>query len=238
MAQNDTEDAVSRMLDRRRFIRTAGAGTAITALGGAQYFFSHTLTRLAHAETRPDGRPRLPPGQRVLKRLRPMGGEPGDPSPGAFRLKVGGLVEHPRTFDLAALRKLGEVTVATDVHCVTGWSVLGAEWTGVRLSAVAKAVGVRRNARHVILEAAHRYSTNVVLKEALEDDALLAYKLDGRPLPRAHGAPVRVVVPGLYFWKSAKWLESVRFVARDEPGYWEQRGYHNHADPWREERYG
>lgn len=238
MAHNDKEDARARLLDRRRFIRAAGAGTAITALGGAQYLFSDELTRLARAEVRTDGRPRLPPGQRALRRLRPMGGEPGNPSPAAFHLKVGGLVERPRTFDFRALQKLGEVRLSADVHCVTGWSVLGARWTGVRLSDVAKAVGVQPGAHHVIFEAAHRYTSNVVLREALKDNTLLAYALDGRPLPRAHGAPVRAVIPDLYFWKSAKWITGIRFVARDEPGYWEQRGYHNHADPWREERYG
>ena len=90
----------------------------------------------------------------------------------------------------------------------------------------------------VIFEAAHGYTSNVPLREALAPTVLVARELEGAALPRTHGGPLRAIVPDLYFWKSAKWLTGIRFVARDEPGYWETRGYHNHADPWREERYG
>ena len=86
-------------------------------------------------------------------------------------------------------------------------------------------------------EAAHGYTSNVMLRDALAPNVMIAQKLEGAPLPRAHGGPLRAVVPQLYFWKSAKWLTGIRFVAHDEPGYWETRGYNNHADPWREERY-
>jgi DMSO/TMAO reductase YedYZ molybdopterin-dependent catalytic subunit len=125
-----------------------------------------------------------------------------------------------------------------DVHCVTGWSVLDAKWRGVALAALASRVGVQKAARYVIFEGAHGYSANVPLREALQPQVMIAHRLDGRSLGRAHGAPVRAVVPELYFWKSAKWLTGIRFVARDRPGYWERRGYHNHGDPWKEERYG
>jgi DMSO/TMAO reductase YedYZ molybdopterin-dependent catalytic subunit len=90
----------------------------------------------------------------------------------------------------------------------------------------------------VIFEAAHGYTANVPLREALGPQIMVVRELAGAPLPRAHGGPLRALVPHLYFWKSAKWLTGIRFVARDEPGYWETRGYHNHGDPWREERYG
>lgn len=166
-----------------------------------------------------------------------MGGEEGDPSPGAFRLKVHGLVERPLDLGFSDLLALPQVTVALDVHCVTGWSVLGAVWTGVRVKELATRAGVRPEARHVIFEAAHGYTSNVRISEALRDNVLVAHRLADRPLARANGAPVRAVVPDLYFWKSAKWLSGIRFVAKDEPGYWEQRGYNNHADPWKEERY-
>jgi DMSO/TMAO reductase YedYZ molybdopterin-dependent catalytic subunit len=96
----------------------------------------------------------------------------------------------------------------------------------------------RPSARHVIFEAAHGYTSNVLLREALAPSVLLTHRYEGRPLARQHGGPVRGLVPDLYFWKSAKWLTGIRFVARDEPGYWETRGYHNHADPRRQERYG
>jgi DMSO/TMAO reductase YedYZ molybdopterin-dependent catalytic subunit len=229
---------VRKPFDRRRFIRAAGAGTAIVVLGGAEYVLSDELTRNARAESLADGRKRLPPGQRVLERLKPMGGEAGDPSPSAFRLKVHGLVEKPLDLDFAALLALPQVTLPLDVHCVTGWSVLGAKWTGVRVSELAKRAKVKSGARHVVFEAAYRYTSNVPLREALADDVLVAHRLEGAALGRAHGSPVRAVVPSLYFWKSAKWLTGIKFVQRDEPGYWERRGYSNHGDPWREERYG
>src|ERR1043165_3507404 len=130
-----------------------------------------------------------------------------------------------------------QVTLALDVHCVTGWSVLGARVTGVRIRDVAERAGVKANARHVIFEAADGYTCNVVLAEALRETSIVANRLEDKPLARAHGAPVRAVVPELYFWKSPKWLTGIRFTEKDEPGYWEQRGYNNHADPWHEERY-
>ncbi|HVU01924.1 MAG TPA: molybdopterin-dependent oxidoreductase [Polyangiaceae bacterium] len=236
MASND-DSPLERLLARRRFIQLAGAGTAITALGGLDWIVSDDLTRIARAETKRDGRPRLPPGQRVIERLKPMGGEEGDSRPGTFRLRVHGLVEHPYELDFAGLLAMPQVTEEADVHCVTGWTVLGARWTGVRVKDLAERAGVKREARHVIFEAAHGYTANVRLAEALAPDVLVAHRLEDRPLARANGAPVRGLVPGLYFWKSAKWLTGIRFVKEDEPGYWETRGYNNHADPWKEERY-
>jgi DMSO/TMAO reductase YedYZ molybdopterin-dependent catalytic subunit len=226
----------SSALDRRRFIRTAAVGTTLLAMGGL-YYFSDTLTREARAQTRPDGRPRLPPGQRVIEKLKPMGGEPGDPNVSNYRLKVHGEVDNPYELDFAALQALPQIAAAYDVHCVTGWSVLAANWKGVSLIELATRAKVRDRARHVIFEAAHGYTANVPRKEALAPNVLIAHQLDGLPLARTHGGPVRSLVPDLYFWKSAKWLTGIRFVERDEPGYWETRGYHNHADPWKEERY-
>lgn len=234
------DDAVRVLTERRSFIQKAVAGTALLALGGLVWRLgSDELTKAARAERLPDGRPRLPPGQRVLERLKPMGGEPGDPSPRAFRLKVHGSVSKPFELDFRALAGLPEVTVqASDVHCVTGWSVLGARWRGVPIAALAKRAEVRGSARHLILEAANGYTANVRLDEALANGAMVTWELDGEPLGEANGAPVRGLVPGLYFWKSPKWITGLRFSDDDEPGYWETRGYHNHADPWREERYG
>jgi DMSO/TMAO reductase YedYZ molybdopterin-dependent catalytic subunit len=232
------KDALSTNLARREFIRRAAAGTVIVAFGGALYAISDDLTREAQAQERADGRPRVPPGQRVISALKPMGGDQGDPSPGKFRLKVHGEVEAPFELDFAGLLAMPQVELGADVHCVTGWSVLGARFGGVRLKDLAERARLKPSARHVVFEAAHGYTANVRLEEALRPNVLVAHRLDGRALPRAHGAPVRALVPDLYFWKSAKWLTGVRFTARDEPGYWETRGYHNHADPWREERHG
>lgn len=229
-------EALARSRERRRFIQTAAAGTTLSLLGGL-YVFSDVLTEEAMAEMRKDGRPRVPPGQRVLQELKPMGGRPGDPRPSRFRLAVHGLVEKPLSLSLSDLAQSGPVTLPLDVHCVTGWSVLGAKFHGVRLEDIAQKAGVKKGARHVIFEAAHGYTANIPIDEALHPEVLIAWELDGKRLPRAHGAPVRAVNPLLYFWKSPKWLTGIKFVDKDEPGYWEVRGYNNHADPWKEERY-
>lgn len=226
-------DPVARAMDRRRFLQHAGRGVALFVLGGV-----YTIADEAKAEKRADGKDRVPPGQRVITALKPMGGQEGDPAKANFRLRVHGEVETELDLDFKALLKLPQVTRASDVHCVTGWTVLGAKWTGVQLKELADAAGVKGTAKHVIFEAAHGYTANVPLAEALHESVMVAHKLDGNPLARENGAPVRAVVPDLYFWKSAKWLTGIRFVSRDEPGFWEVRGYHNHADPWKEERYG
>lgn len=226
-------------MQRREFIKTAAAGTLLVAVGGGLYrIAADDLTRKARAETRPDGRKRLPPGQRVIESLKDMGGRPGDPRTKNFKLAVHGEVEKPFEVDYAKLLALGETEVAADVHCVTGWSVLGARWLGVRLKDIADRAGLKRTARYVIFEAAHGYTANIPIDAALKPNVLVSWRMNGRPFGRKHGAPVRALVPDLYFWKSAKWLTGIKFVRRDEPGYWEVRGYHNHGDPWREERYG
>lgn len=228
-----------RLMERRSFIKNAAAGTVLVALGGALYRIAgDDLTRKAQAQTRPDGRPRLPKGQRVIKKLKPMGGSQGDPRLKKFRLKLYGAVEKPMVIDYRELLKFPQVTQDADVHCVTGWSVLGSAFLGVQVAKLAEKVGVKGSARHVIFEAAHGYTANVPLAEATADNVLVTYKMNGEPFAKKHGAPVRGLVPDLYFWKSAKWLTGIKFVVDDEPGYWETRGYHNHADPWKEERYG
>ena len=235
----DRHPTLQRAWDRRRFIKGAAAGTALVALGGALYRLAgDDLTRKARAETRGDGRPRLPPGQRVLEKLRNMGGDEGPGDVKSFRLRVHGAVKTPFELDYAGLLKLPQVEQAADVHCVTGWSCLGSLFKGVRVQALAEKAGVRGDVRHVIFEAHHGYTANVPFKEATAPGVLVTYRMNGKPFSIDHGAPVRGLVPDLYFWKSAKWLTGIRFVVEDEPGYWEVRGYHNHADPWREERYG
>jgi DMSO/TMAO reductase YedYZ molybdopterin-dependent catalytic subunit len=224
---------------RRAFVRALAAGSIVMAFGGGAYVLADQEDeRKARAALRPDGRPRLPPNQYLLKHLRPMGGEEGDPSPGGWKLRVHGEVESPFELSFAELLAMPQIEQTCDVHCVTKWSVLDARFTGVRLADLAARANVKLTAHHVIFEAAHGYTSNVPLREALAPNVLVAHRLDGTGLSREHGAPVRGLVPDLYFWKSAKWLTGIRFVAHDEPGYWETRGYHNHADPWKEERYG
>jgi DMSO/TMAO reductase YedYZ molybdopterin-dependent catalytic subunit len=238
MSKPSSSPEVQASLSRRSFISRAASGTVVTAMGGGLlYVLNDRLTREAQAMATPDGRPRLPPGQRVLEALRPMGGTPGSPSVADFRLQIHGEVDKPITLDWAALLGQPQTELELDVHCVTGWSLLGAKWKGVRLKDLAALAGVKKTARHVVFEAAHGYTANVRLSEALAPEVLIAHRHEDKPLARPHGAPVRAVVPSLYFWKSAKYLTGIKFVARDEPGYWETRGYHNHADPWLEERY-
>lgn len=226
-------------MGRRIFLRSVTAGTVVVALGGGGYCLaSEEEEKKARATARTDGRPKLPPGQYLLKKIRAMGGTEGDPSPGAWKLSVSGEVDAPFTLDFADLLKMTQVEQVCDVHCVTKWTVLDAKWTGVKLADLAARAKVRPNARHVIFEASAGYTANVPLREALAPNVLIAHKYEGVPLARPHGAPVRALVPDLYFWKSAKWLTGIKFVASDRPGYWETRGYHNHADPWKEERYG
>lgn len=227
-----------KSLQRRQFLKNAVSGTIIVGFGGGLYVIaSDEETRAARAQKLPDGRPRLPPGQKVISALKPMGGEQGDPRPSSFSLKIDGEVTNPLVLRFDDLVALPAVVQRCDVHCVTGWSLLDSQWKGVKLSSLLTRAGVKREARHVILQAAHGYSANIRLADAMAPDALIAWEYDGRALVRAHGAPVRAVIPGLYFWKSAKWITGIRVTARDEPGYWEVRGYHNHADPWKEERY-
>jgi DMSO/TMAO reductase YedYZ molybdopterin-dependent catalytic subunit len=226
------------MQDRRSFIKQLAAGATVVALGGALYEVSdEKMEREARAQKHPDGRPRLPPGQRLIRALRPMGGVPYEGTHADWRLRIHGEVDRELTLTFDQLLQLPQTEQLSDVHCVTAWTVLDAKWLGVRVAELAKLAGMRRAARHVIFESYAGYTSNVPLDEALQPNVLVAHQLDGNPLPRPNGPPVRALVPDLYFWKSAKWLKGIRFSAADEPGYWEVRGYHNHADPWREERY-
>jgi DMSO/TMAO reductase YedYZ molybdopterin-dependent catalytic subunit len=224
--------------DRRQFIKSAAAGTALMALGGALLkLAADDMTRAARAEKRADGRPRLPPGQRALQALKPMGGDEGDGKVETFKLKIHGAVKKPFEVDYKALLELPQVQKEADVHCVTGWSLLGGLWKGVQIATLANLAEVKADAKYVIFEAANGYTANVPLAEATKDTCMVTYRLNGKPLSLDHGAPVRGLVPDLYFWKSAKWITGVKFVREDQPGFWETRGYNNHGDPWKEQRY-
>lgn len=226
------------LLVRRRWVMRAAAGTTLATLGGMYAFADDRLAQKARETPRPDGRPKLPPGQRLLSSLKPMGGMPGPSARARFSLKVHGAVHQPYTLDFRELGKLGAVTKKADVHCVTGWSMLDGDWTGVLIKTLLEKAGPSKSARYVIFEAAHGYTANVRLKELLAmDAAMITWALNGRPLAKTHGAPARALVPDLYFWKSAKWITGIRVQSKDERGYWERRGYHNHADPWKEERH-
>ncbi|MCA8984649.1 MAG: sulfite oxidase-like oxidoreductase [Planctomycetaceae bacterium] len=183
---------------------------------------------------------RIPPNQtRTRKWPVLQAGHVMHISPEEWQLSVTGLVERPAVLSWEEFRSLPRVRVFADFHCVTRWSRLGNLWEGVSTRTIAAWAGVLPAARFVLPGAYdHGWSTNLPLADFLAEDALLCDTHDGQPLDADHGGPVRLIVPLLYAWKSAKWLQSLAFSAEDSPGHWEQAGYHNHGDPWREERFG
>lgn len=183
-------------------------------------------------------RNRLPPGQRLVEKwpVLDLGVTPRLER-ADWRLTVDGLVEAPAAWSWDEVMALPQSDVRADIHCVTTWSLYDSLWRGIRTRDLIALVRPRPEARFVILRAYDGYTTNLPLARFAEDDALLAHSRNGAEIPLEHGAPLRVVVPSLYFWKSAKWVRRITFAAEDAPGYWEVRGYHNDADPWKEERY-
>lgn len=184
------------------------------------------------------GMPRLPVGQVETKAwpVLDLGVKP-DVSLGDWRLVVDGAVERPTTLDWPSFVGLEQATDTSDFHCVTTWSKMDLTWEGVRVSTIAALVSPREDARHLLCHAFDGYTTNVPLEEALKPDVLLAHRVNGAPLPRDHGGPVRMITPQLYAWKGAKWIRRLEFLAEDQPGFWERRGYSNTAHPWRNDRY-
>jgi len=157
--------------------------------------------------------------------------------PKLWDFTVEGLVEKPIRMRYDEFKRLPKVLSTSDFHCVTGWSRLGNRWEGVAFKAVVDMVKPLKGARFVTVVAEGDYTTSLPLGQLLDDDVLLAYELDGKALDAEHGGPLRLVVPMLYAYKSAKWVRKLRFTREQELGYWETRGYSNSADPWKEERY-
>jgi len=184
---------------------------------------------------------RLPPGQTLTDRFPILHeGEVPDYGDGSkWSLRVFGLVDGERIFALEELKKMPRTTVVCDIHCVTRWSKFDTVWEGVRFRDLIAAAGIRvlPEARHVMIHADPGYETNVPLEDLMRDDVLLAWGYDGKPLTPKHGWPLRLVVPHLYFWKSAKWVRGIEFMKEDRPGYWERLGYHRYGDPFREQRF-
>ena len=154
-----------------------------------------------------------------------------------WQFTVSGAVEEELTFSWDEFNALARATITTDVHCVTGWSKLDNEWAGVPFADLMVRVRPLPEARHVLAQCYGGYTTNVPLADMQADDVLFAHSHGGEPLPPEHGGPMRLVVPHLYFWKSAKWVRGLMFIDEDQPGFWEQYGYHIRGDPWKEERY-
>ena len=186
---------------------------------------------------RPDS-DRLPPGQHLVKDwpVLDLGLQP-QISRQTWQLDVFGAVEHPVTWNYEQFAAQPHTSEVCDIHCVTTWSRYDNIFEGLSTQALADIVHPKPEANHVTLHASDGYTTNLSLQDFLGDDVLIAHAWQGAPLTREHGGPVRLVVPRLYFWKSAKWLSRIEFTSLDRPGFWEVRGYHNRGDPWREERY-
>jgi DMSO/TMAO reductase YedYZ molybdopterin-dependent catalytic subunit len=182
---------------------------------------------------------RLPPGQHLVRDFPvvDLGTRP-HVAPQDWSLKVTGAVRRPVIWDWDTLLRQPQEERVNDIHCFTFWSRFDNLWSGVPVRHLFAAVEPRPEARFVIIRGFDGYTTNLPLEILDDDSVLLATHWQGRPLTREHGAPVRLVVPGRYFWKSAKWIRSMMFSDRDIKGYWESHGNHNAGDPWKEQRYG
>jgi DMSO/TMAO reductase YedYZ molybdopterin-dependent catalytic subunit len=182
--------------------------------------------------------PRVPPGQFVTEKFPVLTcGETPHIDLAAWEFQVFGLVEQPVRLSYPEFIKLPKAKVVADFHCVTQWSHLNCEWEGVPFMEVARLARPRPETRFAMVHCYGGYTTNLSLEALLEDDVLLAYKMDGRELELGHGWPVRLVVPSRYGWKSAKWVRGIELMAEDMPGFWEARGYHMEGDPFKEQRF-
>jgi len=179
---------------------------------------------------------RVPPGQYVVEDFPVLSAGPTPrTATDAWSFTIQGAVDEAATWTWEQFTALEQETFTVDIHCVTKWSKLGTTWTGVSVDALLE--GVATEAEHVSVHADGGYTTNLPLEDLTDGKAWVVWEHEGEPLPREHGGPARLLVPHLYFWKSAKWVAGLRVMDHDEPGFWEANGYHNHGDPWNEERY-
>ncbi|MDI7863171.1 sulfite oxidase-like oxidoreductase [Rhizobiaceae bacterium n13] len=181
---------------------------------------------------------RLPPGQHLVKNwpVLDLGQQPViDTS--SWKLEVSGEVETGATFNWQSFNALPQRKIVSDIHCVTTWSRYDNEWLGVATRDLLDFVIPKSVAHYVVLTSYDGYTTNVPLADFAVENALLAHSWQGLPLTRDHGGPLRLVIPHLYFWKSAKWIHRIDFRTQDEAGFWERNGYHMRGDPWGEQRY-
>ncbi len=148
-----------------------------------------------------------------------------------------GLVETETQWNYDEFMSLPQTRLKADFHCVTRWSQLDNIWEGVHITEIAKRIRIRSQTRFVLVHGYGSYTTNLPLTDLLNDDVLFAHTRNGEPLTPEHGWPLRLIVPKLYAWKSAKWVNGLELMETDRPGFWESYGYHNHGDPWREERF-
>ena len=186
--------------------------------------------------------PRLPPGQYDVGKSWPvLTAEPtARIDPERWSLSIDGLVANPTSWSLRELKALAgrdEDTYRGDIHCVTTWSKLDTSFTGVSLDTLLEVAQPLPEATFVVEESTTRYTTNLPVDDVTGGKTWIVWEHEGKPLSREHGGPVRMLVPHLYFWKSAKWISKITFLDHDEPGFWEVNGYHDRGDPWREQRF-
>jgi DMSO/TMAO reductase YedYZ molybdopterin-dependent catalytic subunit len=181
---------------------------------------------------------RLPPGQRLTDKWPVLHyGKMSSLDTAKWTFTISGLVEKERVLTYDEFIALPQVEVFSDIHCVTTWSRFNNTWEGVSTGTIREIAGIKAEAKYVMVQGAGGFTTNLSLEDFFQPDVLFALKHDGKPLTAEHGAPVRLVVPRLYFWKSAKWVTGIELKDKDAPGFWERAGYHMHGDPWRQERY-
>jgi len=191
------------------------------------------------------GLPKIPIDQHVVQNWPVLNlGESPDIALSDWRLEVTGLVENPLTLTWADFMALPPVEDVSDFHCVTTWSRLDNRWAGVKFKTIAELAVPKENAKWVLCTgydhdatSGEPYTTNLPLARAVEDDVLLVHTWEGKPLPRDHGGPCRMITPKLYAWKGAKWIRKIDFLDKDRKGFWERRGYSDTAEPWFNDRY-
>jgi DMSO/TMAO reductase YedYZ molybdopterin-dependent catalytic subunit len=189
-------------------------------------------------EKRPDGLDRLPSGQYLTKKWPVLSYERTPQQlPPDWKLKITGLVENPLELTWEEFLALPHTAMTSDFHCVTTWSRYNNTWEGIHIREILQRVKPLPSAKFVLAHSWTGYTTNLPLENLADDDVMIVFKHDDKDLEPDHGGPVRLIVPKLYAYKSAKWLDGLEFLERDHPGFWEQRGYHNRANPWKEERY-
>lgn len=182
---------------------------------------------------------RIPPGQTLTTGFPVLhhGEVPYYRDMSKWDLRIFGLVEEEATLSYKEVMALPRETYRNDIHCVTTWSKLDNDWEGVAVPTVMSRVRLKPEARYVMLHAEHGWTTNLPLEDFMRDTSFFGIKHNGELLSPEHGYPLRMVVPHLYFWKSAKWLRGIEFMSKDKPGFWERNGYHMYGDPFKEERY-